>query len=90
MTDTVKYWLGTIGHCLLTLVMLPIGFLPVGFFLGREIAQAEYRYIQAHGGKRYNCPWYCGLIPSAWTIKGLLDWILPLVIVIIYNVWSIL
>jgi hypothetical protein len=48
------------------------------FFLGREIAQAEYRLIQQHyGGKRANMPWYGAAEPRAWTRKGLLDWILP-------------
>lgn len=51
-----------------------------GFFIGRELAQAEYRYIKTHGGKRANCPWYCGFLPSAWTLKSLLDWVLPLIV----------
>jgi hypothetical protein len=49
-----------------------------GFFLGREIAQAEYRVIQQHyGGKRAQMPWYGAAEPRAWTRKGLLDWVLP-------------
>lgn len=49
-----------------------------GFFLGREIAQAEYRVIQQHyGGKRAQMPWYGATEPRAWTRKGLLDWVLP-------------
>ena len=55
-------------------------FWPPFFYLGREIAQAEYRYIEAHGGKRANCPSWCGFIPSAWTLKGLLDWALPMLV----------
>ena len=51
--------------------------LPI-FYLGREIAQAEYRYIEAHGGIRKECPLWCGFMPEAWTAKGMLDWILPL------------
>lgn len=83
--EKILYWAGTIGHCLITLALsfIHIGFLSVGFFLGREIAQAEYRYIQANGGKRYDCPWYCGMIPSAWTLKSVLDWLLPMIIAII-------
>ena len=53
--------------------------LPV-FYAGREIAQAEYRYIEAHGGKREECPWWMGFAPSAWTAKGLLDFLLPLAV----------
>ena len=52
--------------------------IPVAFYFGREHAQAEYRYIEAHGRKRANCPWWCGFMPEAWMLKGLLDWILPL------------
>ena len=51
------------------------------FFLGREIAQAEHRGIQAFYGRRVNAPWWVGLEPRAWTAKGLLDFILPTVAV---------
>lgn len=72
--------LGTLSHCAVTAILCVLGLYWIGpaFYLGREIAQAEYRYIEAHGGKRDDCPIYCGLIPSAWTVKGMLDWILPL------------
>lgn len=53
-------------------------FLPACFYIGREHAQAEYRYIEAHGGVRKKCPLWCGFMPEAWTAKGMLDWILPL------------
>lgn len=55
---------------------LCIGF----FYLGREHAQAEYRYIEAHGGSRDKCPMWCGFLPEAWTDKGLLDFLFPLAI----------
>ena len=58
-------------------------FWPAAFYFGREVTQAEYRYIQSHGGKRDKCPWYCGLIPSAWTTKSVLDCVLPWVVCII-------
>lgn len=74
-------------HALITLVFCaaclflglpwPLFFWPAAFYLGREVAQSEYRYIEAHGGKRENCPWWCGLAPSAWTLKSLLDFLLP-------------
>lgn len=52
--------------------------LPAAWYLGREFAQAEHRYIVAFcGGKRANMPWYSGFLPQAWTAKGLLDWLLP-------------
>jgi len=53
------------------------------FFIGREIAQAEYRNIEHfYGGKRANMPWYGGFQKQAWTVKGLLDWILPMALTI--------
>lgn len=50
------------------------------FFLGREVAQAEYRYIERHGGKRDGVPWWCFLYPEAWTVKAVLDWVGPLMV----------
>ena len=48
------------------------------FYIGRELAQAEYRIIYTHyGRKRANAPWWCGFDRRAWTVKGLLDWIAP-------------
>lgn len=53
------------------------------YFIGREIAQAEYRNIEHfYAGKRANMPWYGGFQKQAWTVKGLLDWILPAAVVI--------
>jgi hypothetical protein len=53
--------------------------LAAGFYLGREIAQAEYRVIQTYyGGKRANMPWYGGFERRAWTQKGVLDFVLPI------------
>ena len=55
-------------------------FWSASFYLGRELSQSEYRYIQSHGGKRDNCPWYCGFLPSAWTAKSVIDCLLPWVV----------
>ena len=66
----------------------PAYFLPAAFYMGREHAQAEYRYIAAHGGKRDKCLWYCGFVPSAWTWKAVIDWILPWVIGILGAICS--
>ena len=63
--------------CLLLRLPWPCLFWAPAWYCGREVAQAEYRYIEAHGGKRAACPWWCGFLPSAWTLKGLLDWLLP-------------
>ena len=47
-------------------------------FVGREHAQAEYRNIEHnYGGRRENMPWWGGMDPRVWTIKSLLDFILP-------------
>lgn len=48
------------------------------FYVGRELAQAEYRIIYTHyGRKRANAPWWCGFYRRAWTAKGLLDLLAP-------------
>lgn len=57
------------------------------FYIGREHAQAEQRVIcQHYGNKRSNAPWWCGFEYRAWTTKGMLDWVLPLVVFIIASV----
>ena len=48
------------------------------FFIGREIAQAEYRWIEAYGeGKRANLPWWGAFTPKAWTVKSVVDFVAP-------------
>lgn len=70
---------------------IPIMGLIAGFYVGREVAQAEYRYIEAYcKGKRANMPLFAVFSPKAWTLKGLLDWLLPCIVVaavIIIRVW---
>jgi hypothetical protein len=54
----------------------------IGYYLGREMSQAEYRVIQDYyGGKRSNMPWWGAFQPRAWTSKSVLDWALPTVAV---------
>jgi hypothetical protein len=54
------------------------------YFIGREYAQAEHRNIQNnYHGLRSNMPFWGGLQPRAWTLKGLVDFILPTVVVVI-------
>jgi hypothetical protein len=37
------------------------------FFVGRELTQAEYKWIQRYGlGRRYNLPWWGALDPRVW------------------------
>ena len=84
---TFEGWKGTAGHVLVTLVAsvlsIWVGWIVAIAFLSREITQAEYRYFDKYGETRYVCPWYCGLLPESWTLKAMLDWILPVVTVII-------
>ena len=61
----------------------PAMFWSAAFYLGREISQSEYRYIQAHGGKRDTCPWYCGFYPSSWTVKSVIDCLFPWIVCIV-------
>lgn len=49
------------------------------FYVGREHAQAEYRWIEHFGhGRRANMPWWGGFDPNAWDRKSLSDWLFPL------------
>jgi hypothetical protein len=49
------------------------------FFIGREHAQAEYRWIDLLGhGKRINMPWWGGFDKRVWThLDSWLDWSVP-------------
>ncbi len=51
--------------------------------ISREIAQAEYRWIERFGeGLRVNMPWWGGLDPSVWGyIDPWLDWVAPMAVV---------
>ena len=51
-----------------------------GYYIGREMAQAEYRVIQNfYNGKRVNMPWYGAFERRAWNVKSILDFVLPIV-----------
>lgn len=59
--------------------------LPAIWYMGREFTQAEYRIIESkYDHKRANMPWYGGFMPEAWTIKGVLDWVLPSLVALIF------
>ena len=54
------------------------------FYVGREHAQAEQRVISKHyGNKRADTPWWCGFERRAWTVKGVMDWLVPVGIFLI-------
>lgn len=58
--------------------------LATAFYCGREHAQAEQRVISKYyGNKRANSPWWSGFEQRAWTAKGMLDWALPLLVLVI-------
>lgn len=54
------------------------GLIAAGYFIGREIAQAEYRWIETYGfGLRANMPWWGRFDSRVWKYTDMLDWILP-------------
>mgnify|MGYP003109403382 CR=1 FL=1 len=51
---TRNWWAGALLAC--------------GYFIGRELAQAEYRWIEQFGASlRANAPWWAALDPKVWT-----------------------
>ncbi len=54
-----------------------------GFFVGREIAQAEYRWIEAFGaGRRANMPAWGALDPRVWGPHSITDLVLPIAVTV--------
>jgi hypothetical protein len=55
------------------------------WFLSREIAQAEYRWIEEFGGGlRANMPWWGRFDPRVWQkADQWLDWVLPTLVTLI-------
>lgn len=67
-------------QAILTLAGLDVwaaGAIPAAFYAGREVAQAEYRSIERHYGRRGLMPWWAGFMPDAWTRKAVIDVLLP-------------
>lgn len=52
-----------------------------GYFIGREVAQAEYRWIEQYGqGLRVNLPWNAVFDSRVWqTADQIADWLGPLI-----------
>lgn len=49
-----------------------------GYYIGREMAQAEYRVIQKYyDGRRAKMPWYGAFEARGWDRKSILDFVLP-------------
>lgn len=58
----------------------------VGFFVGREHAQAEERYIKSNGGVRTNAklpPEFGALQPKLWSTDSILDFAVPAICVVL-------
>lgn len=53
--------------------------LPCGYFIGCEVAQAEYRWIESFGdGLRANMPWHAVFDPRVWQkADQTADWLGP-------------
>jgi hypothetical protein len=54
-------------------------FAAAAWAISREVTQAEYRWIEHHGGGlRANMPWWGGFDPIVWQkADPWLDWIVP-------------
>ncbi len=77
----------TAGLCLIVFflpepkILYTVASIVAGFYIGREIAQAEYRYIENYcNKKRANMPWWAPFTSRAWTLKSIFDWILPCIV----------
>lgn len=52
------------------------------YFIGREVAQAEYRWIEQLGtGLRADMPWHAVMDPRVWQNAGqIADWLGPVIV----------
>ena len=65
---TGNFWLGALAGS--------------AIFIGREHAQAEYRWIEhLGGGLRANMPWWGGFDPKVWDRHSLIGFLAPLGVV---------
>ena len=61
-----------------------------GYYLGREMAQAEYRVIQKYyDGRRAKMPCYGAFEARGWDRKSMLDWILPATVTIAIATYTV-
>lgn len=88
---TLFEWIHTASVLVAALIGYFFGFATEGailvmtYFVGREIAQAEYRWIQRYGlGKRRNMPWWGPLDYRVWDSHSFWwNTILPLLVTIL-------
>ena len=58
---------------------------PAVFYISREFAQSEYRYVLRHcHGSFAQMPIFAGFYAENWNMKSLLDWILPLLVSLLF------
>ena len=58
---------------------------PAVFYVSREFAQAEYRYvIRFCHGSFATMPTFAGFYPEMWNRKSMLDWLLPLAVSLVF------
>lgn len=78
---------------LVQLLLSPFGWwlgalFAIGYYLGREMAQAENRAInEYYGGKRSNMPWWGAFQARAWTQKSVFDVALPSAAVLVVAIF---
>ena len=78
MGHLIATLIAQIAYGLATSDWLTGGVFAAALFVGREHAQAEYRWIERYGlGLRANMPWTGGFQPRVWNTKSILDWALP-------------
>lgn len=54
------------------------GAIGAAFYAGREVTQAEYRWIEHLGAdRRANMPWWGPFDARVWTVKSVLDFAAP-------------
>lgn len=64
------------------------GLVMAAFYVGREITQAEYRWISSFGeGRRANMPFWGGLDWQVWNVKSLGDVLAPMLAAL--AVWAV-
>lgn len=87
MIKTHQHSLITIAIMLLSLLLgveLYVGLLLIGFWVGREHSQAEYRYMKLKGINRSELGEFDGLRRDAWNVDSLVnDLLLPTVAVLL-------
>jgi len=86
--------LADLTHSVVTLIALALGYVIDGsailallmayYFIGRELAQAEYRWIETFGlGRRANMPWWGCFDKRVWNLPSLIDVVPPVLIALV-------